>query len=69
MAYDALMRDESCGGHFRTEHQTEEGEARRDDVDYTHVSAWEFKGVKDAPIEHKESLQFQYVPPSQRSYK
>lgn len=69
MAHDALTRDESCGGHFRTEHQTEEGEARRRDENYTHVSAWEFKGVDNPPEEHKEDLSFQYVPPSQRSYK
>ena len=66
---DALTREESCGGHFRTEYQTEEGEARRDDQNFTHVSAWEFTGVGNTPKLHKEALSFEYVPPSQRSYK
>jgi len=66
---DALTREESCGGHFRTEHQTEEGEAKRDDENFSHVSAWEFTGVGNEPKLHKEALNFEYVPPSQRSYK
>jgi len=66
---DALTREESCGGHFRSEHQTDEGEAKRDDENFCHVSAWEFKGVGVEPTLHKESLSFEYVPPSQRSYK
>ena len=66
---DALTREESCGGHFRTEHQTEEGEAKRDDENFCHVSAWEFTGVGNEPTLHKEALDFEYVPPSQRSYK
>jgi succinate dehydrogenase / fumarate reductase flavoprotein subunit len=69
MVLDALTRDESCGGHFREEHQTEEGEARRNDEDFTHVSAWEFTGVGNRPNLHKEDLEFEYVPPTQRSYK
>ena len=69
MFLDALTREESCGGHFRTEHQTEEGEARRDDENYSHVSAWEFTGVGNRPNLHKEQLSFEYVPPTQRSYK
>ncbi len=69
MVLDALTRDESCGGHFREEHQTEEGEARRDDENFTHVSAWEFTGVGNRPNLHKEALEFEYVPPTQRSYK
>jgi succinate dehydrogenase / fumarate reductase, flavoprotein subunit len=66
---DALEREESCGGHFREEHQTEEGEARRNDDDFSYVAAWEYKGVDQAPQLHKEELEFRYVHPSQRSYK
>ena len=69
MVVDALNREESCGGHFREEHQTEEGEARRDDENWQHVSAWEFTGVGEEPIEQKEQLTFEFVKPSQRSYK
>ncbi|MEC7983560.1 MAG: fumarate reductase/succinate dehydrogenase flavoprotein subunit [Myxococcota bacterium] len=69
MVHDALERTESCGGHFRTESQTEEGEAQRMDDEYCHVAAWEYKGTEEKPICHKESLSFQYVLPSQRSYK
>jgi succinate dehydrogenase / fumarate reductase flavoprotein subunit len=69
MCEDALDRDESCGGHFREEHQTEEGEALRDDDDYTHVSAWEFTEVGKKPNLHKEPLNFEEVPLAQRSYK
>jgi succinate dehydrogenase / fumarate reductase flavoprotein subunit len=69
MCLDALERNESCGGHFREEFQTEEGEAMRDDVHYQYVAAWEYKGP-DAPHElHKEPLNFEYVHPAQRSYK
>ncbi len=70
MARDALDRSESCGGHFREESQTEEGEAlRRDDV-FSHVSAWEWQGDVNTPqIKHKEELEFEYVALSQRSYK
>ena len=69
LALDALNREESCGGHFRLEHQTPEGEARRNDEDFTYVAAWEFKGVDQTPVLHKEPLNFDYVKPSQRSYK
>jgi succinate dehydrogenase / fumarate reductase flavoprotein subunit len=69
MCEDALDRDESCGGHFREEHQTEEGEALRDDENYAHVSAWEFTGVGKKPNLHKESLEFEEVHLAQRSYK
>ena len=69
MAYDALVREESCGGHFREEFQTEEGEAMRQDESFCYVAAWEYTGPDEAPLLHKESLEFQYVPPSQRSYK
>jgi succinate dehydrogenase / fumarate reductase flavoprotein subunit len=69
MCEDALQRDESCGAHFREEHQTEEGEALRDDENFTHVSAWEFKGVGSRPEMHKEELEFENVQLTQRSYK
>lgn len=69
MIYDALDRKESCGGHFRLESQTEEGEAKRDDANYTYVSAWEFKGVGKEPQLHKEELKFDEVELTQRSYK
>ncbi|MCK6602901.1 MAG: fumarate reductase/succinate dehydrogenase flavoprotein subunit [Bacteroidetes bacterium] len=69
MALDALERNESCGGHFREEYQTEDGEAQRDDEKYAYVAAWEFKGVGEKPELHKENLTFEYVKPSQRSYK
>ena len=69
IAYDALHREESCGGHFREEHQTEENEAKRDDENFSYVAAWEFKGVGGRPALHKEPLVFEYVKPSQRSYK
>jgi succinate dehydrogenase / fumarate reductase flavoprotein subunit len=66
---DALDRDESCGGHFRVEHQTEEGEALRHDDRFAHVSAWEFKGVGRPPEQHKEALVYEAVHMSTRSYK
>ena len=66
---DAVTRDESCGGHFREEHQTEEGEAMRNDQDFCHVSAWEFAGVGEEPVLHKEHLTFENVSLTQRSYK
>jgi succinate dehydrogenase / fumarate reductase flavoprotein subunit len=69
LCHDALQRNESCGGHFREEFQTEEGEARRNDVDYAYVAAWEWKGAGSAPVLHKEPLTFEYVKPAQRSYK
>ncbi|MCH8557716.1 MAG: fumarate reductase/succinate dehydrogenase flavoprotein subunit [Balneolia bacterium] len=69
MARDALDRPESCGGHFREESKTPEGEAKRDDENYTHVSAWEFTGVDKAPVHHREPLIFENVKLTQRSYK
>ncbi len=69
MIHDALSREESCGCHLREEYQTEENEAKRDDENYSHVSVWEFKGDGVKPEMHKEELTFEYVTPSQRSYK
>ena len=69
MIRDALDRNESCGGHFREEYQTTEGEALRDDENYTFVSAWEHKGKDKDPIRHKEDLKYDVVKPTQRSYK
>ncbi|MBI3015601.1 MAG: FAD-binding protein, partial [Candidatus Tectomicrobia bacterium] len=68
LVYDALVRDESCGAHFREEHQTPEGEALRDDENFSHVSAWEFTGVGQTPVLHKEALSFENVHLAQRSY-
>jgi succinate dehydrogenase / fumarate reductase, flavoprotein subunit len=68
MARDALNRNESCGGHFRVEMQTEEGETKRDDKNYMYVSAWEYKGENE-PVLHKEDLNFEFVKPSTRNYK
>ncbi len=69
MCIDALHRDESCGGHFREEHQTEDGEAQRDDENFAYVAAWEFTGLGTKPVLHKEPLYFEYVKPTVRSYK
>ncbi len=69
MVLDALDREESCGGHFREEYQTEENEAKRDDENCCHVSAWEHKGDDAEPELHKEPLEFEYVKLTQRSYK
>jgi len=66
---DALHREESCGGHFREEFQTDEGEALRDDEHFAYVAAWEYKGPDRTPELHKESLEFEYVHLAQRSYK
>jgi succinate dehydrogenase / fumarate reductase flavoprotein subunit len=80
MCHDALAREESCGGHFRTEHQffenspeviagnTQAGEAKRDDANFSHVAAWEYKGNDSAPVLHKEPLVFEDVHVSIRSY-
>ncbi|WP_303720564.1 fumarate reductase/succinate dehydrogenase flavoprotein subunit [Malonomonas rubra] len=68
-AKDALHREESCGGHFRTEHQTDDGEAMRDDENFCYVGAWEFKGVGVEPELHKEPLKFENVKLAVRSYK
>ena len=69
MARDALNREESCGGHFRTEHQTEEGEAKRDDEHFVYAAVWEYKGEDAAPELTKEPLNFEFVHPAQRNYK
>jgi succinate dehydrogenase / fumarate reductase flavoprotein subunit len=69
MCIDALHRNESCGGHFREEYQTPDGEALRDDENFSYVAAWQYNGEGNAPILHKEPLHFEYVHPSQRSYK
>ncbi|MFH0783712.1 MAG: fumarate reductase/succinate dehydrogenase flavoprotein subunit [Pseudomonadota bacterium] len=69
MIRDALAREESCGCHLREESQTEENEAKRDDLNFSHVSVWEHTGDEEAPVMHKEPLVFEYVTPSQRSYK
>ncbi len=69
MCLDALERDESCGAHFREEHQTEDGEAVRDDENFSHVAVWEYKGDGARPELHKEPLVFEYVKPTVRSYK
>jgi succinate dehydrogenase / fumarate reductase, flavoprotein subunit len=69
MCLDALHREESCGGHFRVEHQTEEGEALRDDDNFSYVAAWEFTGVDEKSVLHKEPLGFEAVELAQRSYK
>jgi len=69
MVTDALQRKESCGGHFREESQTEEGEAKRNDKKFSYVAAWEYKGSGKNETLHKEPLKFEYVKPSQRSYK
>ena len=69
MCRDALRREESCGGHFREEHQTEEGEALRDDDDFAHVTVWEYTGADSEPVAHQEELEFETVQLVQRSYK
>jgi succinate dehydrogenase / fumarate reductase flavoprotein subunit len=69
LALDALERRESCGGHFREEYQTPDNEAQRDDANFAHATAWEFTGVGTPPVAHLERLQFDYVKPTQRSYK
>ena len=69
MCRDALDREESCGGHFREEYQTEEGEAQRNDDKFCYVAAWEFNGVNKEPTLHKEDLEFENVKLTTRSYK
>ena len=69
MCKDALNREESCGGHFRSEHQTDEGEALRNDDDFAYVSAWEWTGDPSNPIENKEQLEYEVVKFATRSYK
>jgi succinate dehydrogenase / fumarate reductase flavoprotein subunit len=69
MCTDALHREESCGGHFRQEYQTPDGEAQRDDSRFAYAAAWEFTGVGKTPMLHREPLTFENVPLTQRSYK
>lgn len=69
LAVDALHREESCGGHFREEHQTDDGEAKRNDDQFSYVAGWEFQGAGNEPVLHKEPLIFENVKPSTRSYK
>jgi succinate dehydrogenase / fumarate reductase flavoprotein subunit len=69
MCRDALHREESCGGHFRTEHQTEDGEAKRDDDRFCYVAAWEWAGEGASQRLHREPLHFEHVHLSTRSYK
>ena len=69
MCLDALTRDESCGCHLREEHQTEEGETLRDDVNFAHVAVWEYQGHEKPPVLHKEPLSFHALPLAQRNYK
>ncbi|EQA37901.1 succinate dehydrogenase or fumarate reductase, flavoprotein subunit [Leptospira inadai serovar Lyme str. 10] len=69
LCFDALTREESCGGHFRTEHQMEDGEAKRNDEKFCHVTAWEWKGVGAKPVEHREHLEFENIKLATRSYK
>ncbi len=69
MAQDALEREESCGGHFREEFQTPDGEALRNDEKFTHVAAWEYQGPGKKPVRHEEPLNFEYVHLATRSYK
>ena len=69
MAYDALNREESCGGHFREEHQTEEGEAKRDDENFSYVACWKYTGEGQEPELIKEDLNYQYIKVQQRNYK
>jgi len=69
MCHDALQRDESCGGHFREEHQTADGEAQRDDANFCHVAVWEHRDAKREPVRHVEPLEFESVQLAQRSYR
>ena len=69
MAHDALDREESCGGHFRLEHQTEEGEALRHDDRFSYVSCWEYRGEEKAPVMYKEPLDYEFIVRQQRNYK
>jgi len=69
MCIDALHRRESCGGHFRSESQTEDGEALRDDDNFSYVAAWEWSGPDGKPVLHKENLTYEFVEMKQRSYK
>jgi len=69
MAIDALHREESCGGHFREEYQTPDGEAQRNDSQFAYVAAWEYKGADQPPVLHKEPLHYESIEVKQRNYK
>jgi succinate dehydrogenase / fumarate reductase, flavoprotein subunit len=69
MCVDALHRNESCGGHFRAESQTPEGEALRDDENFAYVAAWEYTPDGTPPVLHREALEYEYIHLAQRSYK
>ena len=69
LCLDALTREESCGGHFREEHQYPDGECRRDDEHFGHVAAWEFQGAGQAPLRNVEPLNYEFVKMSVRNYK
>jgi succinate dehydrogenase / fumarate reductase flavoprotein subunit len=69
LARDALTREESCGGHFRTEYQTPDGEAKRNDAEFAHVAAWEYAGPDKTPVRNTEPLVFENVKLAERSYK
>jgi succinate dehydrogenase / fumarate reductase flavoprotein subunit len=69
MAYDALDREESCGGHFRLEHHTDDGEALRHDDKFAYVSCWRYQGEGQDPVMHKELLDYEFVERQQRNYK
>lgn len=69
LVVDALTREESCGGHFREEHQSADGEAVRDDENFSHIAAWQFRGVGAAPALYREDLAFETLQPTERSYR
>jgi succinate dehydrogenase / fumarate reductase flavoprotein subunit len=69
MCHDALIREESCGGHFRSEHQTDDGEARRDDQNFAHVAVWQYQGDNQTPTRHQEELKYEELKLATRSYK
>ena len=69
IAIDALYREESCGGHFRVEHQTEEGEAKRDDKNCFYVSCWEYQGEDKDPVKYEEPLKYEAIEVKTRNYK
>ena len=69
LCLDALTREESCGGHFREEHQYPDGECRRDDANFAHVAAWEYQGDDRAPLRNTEPLNYEFVKMSVRNYK
>ena len=69
MARDALNREESCGGHFRSEHQTPDGEADRDDDNFSYAAVWEYKGIDNVPEMTKEMLDYEFIKRAKRNYK